>query len=62
MKNKTKLFLASMGLAFASAVYASVTCPIDNMSMYFTGNTTTEMGKLLKEYKCPNGHTNWVVN
>ena len=53
-------FLAAFGLA-AGVYAASVECPIDKMSMYFTGKTTVEMGKLLQEYKCGAGHTTWVV-
>jgi hypothetical protein len=49
-------------LAFAGvAVASSVSCPIDDMSMYFTGKTRTVDGKLLYQYKCPRGHTTWVV-
>jgi len=62
MKKILKPFFVVAALCVAAAAYAaSVNCPIDQMSMYFTGKTTTEMGKLLYEYKCPNGHTNWVV-
>ena len=62
MKNLFKPLFIVAALGMAAAVYAAiVNCPIDNMSMWFTGRTTTEMGKLLYEYKCPNGHTTWVV-
>ncbi len=57
---KPLFVVAAMAVA-AAAYAASVNCPIDKMSMYFTGTTTTEMGKLLYQYKCPNGHTTWVV-
>lgn len=57
-----RLLVIGVVVATAFAVYAAfVNCPIDNMSMYFTGKTTTEMGKLLYQYKCPNGHVTWVV-
>ena len=36
-------------------------CPIDGSGMYFTGKTKTVSGKLLYEYKCPQGHISWVV-
>lgn len=62
MKKILRPFYAIIVLGLATIVYAaSVNCPIDSMSMYFTGNTRTEMGKLLYEYKCPNSHTAWVV-
>lgn len=34
-------------------------CQYDGYNMFFTGKTKTEWGKLLKEYKCPAGHTEW---
>ncbi len=34
-------------------------CPSCNMSMYFTGTTQVEWGKLLKLYRCPVGHEYW---
>lgn len=62
MKKAIKLFLVLVTIGAATAAYAAVVdCPIDGMSMRFTGNTQIEMGKLLKEYKCPHGHTTWVV-
>ena len=57
---KTFLMVAALGMA-AAAYAALVTCPIDNMNMIFTGQTTTEMGKMLFQYRCPVGHTAWVV-
>lgn len=60
MKKKIAAFMAA--LAFAASAYAwGMSCPIDSMGMYFTGNTRIEMGKLLYEYKCPSGHVTWVV-
>lgn len=50
-----------IALFTSTAVAASVTCPIDNMSMIFTGKTRVEMGKMLYEYKCPTGHVTWIV-
>ena len=62
MKTRSKLLISSAFIALAAIAYAAtVTCPIDKGGMYFTGKTTTEMGKLLYQYKCPNGHTTWVV-
>jgi hypothetical protein len=40
----------------------SPSCQYDGSSMYFTGKTKTEWGKLLKEYKCPTGHIVWMTN
>ena len=31
-------------------------CPICGATVYFTGQTYTEWGKLFKVYRCPNGH------
>ncbi len=52
-------FIATLVIAAYAQNYI---CQLDNTSMYFTGNTKLEWGKLLKEYKCPNGHTAWVVS
>lgn len=55
----TGLFLS---IVLTGIMYMNgVECPLDNMSMYFTGKTRTEMGKMLYEYKCPSGHVTWVV-
>lgn len=49
-------------LLFAVAAYAfGASCPIDGMTMIFTGKTQSDSGKLLQEYKCPRGHVQWVV-
>ncbi len=32
------------------------TCPTCGMSVYFTGETFVEWGKLFKVYRCPSGH------
>jgi len=34
----------------------TLTCPTCSMSVYWTGKTYTEWGKLYKIYKCPSGH------
>ena len=34
-------------------------CPSCNMSMYFTGTTQVEWGKLMNLYRCPVGHEYW---
>ena len=51
------IILFFSGIAFAE----SYNCQYDNSSMYFTGSTKTEWGKLAKEYRCPSGHSFWVV-
>ena len=38
-----------------------VKCQYDGYTMHFTGETKTEWGKLLKEYKYAAGHTVWVT-
>ena len=50
-----KLVLFSFFLMFTLSAYAQK-CPRDGMSMYFTGRTQIEWGKLLKVYRCPSGH------
>lgn len=45
--------------AFAFAVPRNHKCPICSGTMMWTGETATEWGKLLKEYKCPVGHVEW---
>ena len=63
MKLRSKILVAAVIIAASVAAYAaSVKCPIDNFDMYFTGKTKSEMGKLLQEHKCANGHVAWVVN
>ena len=46
------------------AVLAGIPCPVHNNSNgVFTGNTQiSDNGKRLKEYRCPRGHTFWVVS
>jgi hypothetical protein len=62
-----RIYLAIFAaLAVASVAVATLTpmsnpCPIDGSGMYFTGKTKTVSGKLLYEYKCPQGHISWVV-
>ena len=51
----------SLFVAFATAYAMNVICPIDNFSMMWTGQTQTEWGKMLYQYKCPGGHITWVV-
>jgi hypothetical protein len=37
-------------------------CPVDNASMWFTGNTTvSDYGRLMQEYQCPMGHGYWIA-
>jgi hypothetical protein len=55
-----KAIVSALALTLAAA-FGDITCPIDNMSMLWTGKTTFEMGKMLQLYKCPMGHTTWVV-
>lgn len=58
---KIKTAIATALLGVSTLAFAAINCPIDGMSMYFTGKTKTEMGKLLKQYKCASGHITWVV-
>lgn len=63
MKKTLRNTLGLVAIAVTSlALAADVKCALDNNSMYFTGKTKTEMGKLLQEHKCPLGHVVWVVS
>lgn len=58
-----KKYLA--GIAFLLAVmcgiaFASENCPTCGGSMYFTGQTKTDWGKLFYMYKCPSSHAWWI--
>ena len=61
---KTKLALIPFLLILtALAVYAfGQQCQLCNGSMIWTGKVQTEWGKMLKEYRCPAGHTFWMVD
>lgn len=64
MKKVIVVVLLLAVLAAAVLLYAAtVTCPIDGSSAYFTGKTKPDVsGKLLWEYKCTRfGHQFWVV-
>lgn len=58
-----KIAMASVAILLSAvAAYAlGVSCPIDGMSMIFTGKTQSDSGKILQEYKCPRGHVQWVI-
>jgi hypothetical protein len=59
-----KLLLAALLVAAAFAADAgNYTCQIDHSAMYATGQTRTDpvSGTILWEYKCPMGHTYWIV-
>jgi uncharacterized ferredoxin-like protein len=51
--------VAAAGIFLSSAAFTARNCPIDNLTMYFTGNTQITSGVLLKEYRCARGHTAW---
>jgi len=67
MKRKSIVFVSVFaGLVLASVAVATLVpmsgpCPIDGGSTYFTGQTKVVSGKLLYQYRCPQGHINWVV-
>ena len=62
MKLSRRLTIAATLVCVAAGAFAvSATCPIDNLSMMWTGKTRVEMGKMLYEVKCVQGHTSWVV-
>ena len=53
------LFSLSIIFILATTAFAGHSCPSCGMSMIWTGNTTTEWGKILQEYRCPAGHEYW---
>jgi hypothetical protein len=61
---KTKLALIPVLLILTTiAVYAfGKQCPLCNSGMIWTGKTQYEWGKAIKQYRCPAGHTFWMVN
>jgi hypothetical protein len=62
MKKKTfVLAFVILMIATVTAFAATYRCKYDNSTMTWTGNTKVEWGKLTKEYKCPVGHTSWIV-
>jgi hypothetical protein len=62
MKRILKVAAVTLAIGLASSALAqAVRCALDNYSMYFTGETRQEMGKLLLEYKCAAGHVTWIV-
>ncbi len=52
-----KLILAL--LAGALLLFGFYSCPIDNLTMNWTGRTRFESGVMLKEYRCVRGHIAW---
>lgn len=59
---KRVLFPLLLALSMSCLASSTPKCPIDNSSMYFTGATRIDSGKLLKQYRCLlNDHTVWVV-
>jgi hypothetical protein len=64
MKRAIVVILLLAVLTTAGLLYsATVHCPIDGSTAYFTGKTKTDVsGKLLYEYKCNEyGHLFWTV-
>ncbi len=52
----------TLALAFvAASLFQAATCPIDGNYAYFTGRTSIQSGKMLKEFQCSQGHTFWQV-
>lgn len=51
--------MASSSASGAALGAIGHSCPSCNMSMYFTGGTQVEWGKLMKQYRCPVGHVYW---
>jgi hypothetical protein len=53
-------FIILINIIFTNLSYADEICPSCSMSMFWTGETKTEWGKILKLYKCPAGHAYWI--
>jgi len=49
------VIFSGIGIAMAGE-----NCPSCGGSMYFTGETKTDWGKLFYLYKCPSGHAWWI--
>lgn len=62
MKRVISLTFLALALSLALFAFQNETCPIDDSSAYFTGQTKVESGKLLKLYKCARGHKFYVVS
>ena len=45
-----------------SSISAQYLCQYDNLSLYNTGTTKIEWGKLAYLYKCATGHSFWIVS
>lgn len=46
----------------AAIAYGTVTCPLHDMEMWATGRIQfSSWGKQMSEYRCPMGHTSWIV-
>lgn len=62
MKKLAVLFFICMISTMLFATPKSHKCPLCYGTMMWTGETKTEWGKLLKQYKCPLGHFEWRTN
>lgn len=63
ISRRTRIIIGALAALAASAAFAyGATCPIDNSSAYFTGETRIDVsGVLLKKYKCNQfGHVFWA--
>lgn len=58
---RVAMVCAALLLLVVAAYAFGVSCPLDGMSMTFTGKTQSDSGKILQEYKCPRGHVQWVI-
>jgi Zn-finger nucleic acid-binding protein len=57
---KKKLILCIAMLLISVSVFA-LDCPACGGNLYWTGETKTEWGKILKLERCPAGHQYWVT-
>ncbi len=54
------ILFATILLLSGDLLAQDVGCPSCSISMYWTGKTKTEWGKMFKLYKCPAQHAYWV--
>jgi hypothetical protein len=57
---KFSVWLSLLLFGAILALAASVTCPIDDLTATFTGQTHWESGDMFQQYRCPRAHVFWV--
>ena len=62
MKNWMMIMAVILLGGAVTVLAATLKCPIDDGNMTWTGKTQMENGKILKEYKCLQGHVAWSAD